>query len=274
LREAKRHDLVFELKPLPNADSVTVILLLKNPLGSPKASKIRAMTLGLLLRNKARATVDGLFCSSSPDIRAVGDLDSGGWCVSVNVPLRVAYCAGVGLDMSFELELAKMTLEPVLVFDPSPTGIATVANSDTRNIKFFPIGLAAHSGSIEFSLPKDAAEGSYSVVQDGVGTIRFDCYDLGTIMSTNGDSYIDLLKMDIEGFEFDIVHQLLDQRIPVRQLCVEFHSWLRPGQTLKTIARLRRAGYRLIHKKRGDYTFLLRESRYVELQRLRNPQLS
>jgi FkbM family methyltransferase len=274
LKEAKRHDFVFELKPLPNADSVAVIPLLKNSLGSPRASKIRAMTLGLLLRNKARATVDRLFCSSSPHVCPVGDIDSGGWYINVSEPLRIIYCAGVGLDMSFEVALAKMADEPVLVFDPSPTGIATVEKSDISNIKFFPVGLAAHSGSIKFSLPIDAAEGSYSVVQDGVGTIRFDCYDLGTIMSTNGDSRIDLLKMDIEGFEFDIVNQLLDQRIPVRQLCVEFHSWLRPGQTLKTIARLRRAGYRLIHKKRGDYTFLLKKSRYVELQRLRNPQLS
>jgi FkbM family methyltransferase len=232
------------------------------------------MTLVLRLRNKARATVDNLFCSSSPDIRPVGDLDSGGWCVSINGPLNVAYCAGVGLDMSFELELAKIALKPVLVFDPSPTGIDTVAKSDIQNIKFFPVGLAAHTGSIEFSLPKDAAEGSYSVVQDGIETIRFDCHDLATIMKTNGDSYIDLLKMDIEGFEFDIVNQLLDQRIPVRQLCVEFHPWLRPGETMKTIARLHRAGYRLIHKKRGDYTFLLKKERYAELQRLRNPQLS
>jgi FkbM family methyltransferase len=225
------------------------------------------MTLVLELRNKARATVDGLFCSSSPDVRPVGDIDSGGWYINVSEPLRVIYCAGVGLDMSFEVALAKMAAEPVLVFDPSPTGIATVEKSDISNIKFFPIGLAAHSGSIEFSLPKDAAEGSYSVVQEGVETIRFDCSDLGTIMNTNGDSYIDLLKMDIEGFEFDIVHQILDQHIPVRQLCVEFHSWLRPGQTYKTIARLYRAGYRLIHKKRGDYTFLLDRSRYAELQR-------
>ncbi|MBB5345666.1 FkbM family methyltransferase [Tunturibacter empetritectus] len=230
------------------------------------------MALVLELRNKARATVDGFFCSSSPDIRPVGDIDSGGWYINVSEPLRVIYCAGVGLDMSFEVALAKMAAEPVLVFDPSPTGIATVEKSDITNIKFFPVGLAVHSGSIEFSLPKDAAEGSYSVVQDGVETIQFDCYDLGTIMSTNGDSYIDLLKMDIEGFEFDIVNQLLDQCIPVRQLCVEFHSWLRPGQTLKTIARLHRAGYRLIHKKRGDYTFLLDESRYAELQRSHSQQ--
>jgi FkbM family methyltransferase len=224
------------------------------------------MTFVQRLRGKARVTVDRLFCSSSPDIKPVGDLDSGGWMISLNVPLRVVYCAGVGLDMSFELDLAKMMTKPVLVFDPSPTGINTVAKCDTPNIKFFPAGLAAHTGFIEFSVPVDAAEGSYSVVQDGVETVSFDCYDLGTIMRTNGDSYIDLLKMDIEGFEFDIVNQLLDRRIPVRQLCVEFHPWLRPGQTYKTIARLYRAGYRIIHKKRGDYTFLLAQSRYSKLQ--------
>jgi FkbM family methyltransferase len=154
---------------------------------------------------------------------------------------------------------------PVLVFDPSPTGIATVDASDTRNLQFFPLGLAAHTGTLQFSVPKRATEGSYSIVQDGLDVVSFDCVDLPTIMSRNGDSSIDLLKMDIEGFEYDIIHQFLDERIPIRQLCVEFHDWLRPGQTRKTILRLYRAGYRIIHKHRGDHTFLLKESRYAEL---------
>ncbi|HUZ96471.1 MAG TPA: FkbM family methyltransferase, partial [Edaphobacter sp.] len=112
---------------------------------------------------------------------------------------------------------------------------------------------------IKFSLPKVAGEGSYSVVQEGIETVCFECYNLSTIMSRNGDSCIDLLKMDIEGFEYDIVNQLLDQHIPVRQMCVEFHGWLRPHQTFRTIARLYKAGYRIIHKRRGDYTFLLKK---------------
>lgn len=231
------------------------------------------MTLVKWLRGKARTTVDGLFCSPSSENKRVGDPDSG-WIINLTSPLRVVYCAGVGLGISFELELAKMTQKPILVFDPSPTGIATIARCDLGNIKFFPAGLAAHTGKIEFSLPKDPAEGSYSMAQSGIETISFECYDLGKIMRDNGDSYIDLLKMDIEGFEFDIVNQLLDQRIPVGQLCVEFHPWLRPGQTVKTIARLYRAGYRIIHKHRGDYTFLLAQSRYAELQQSYRQQLA
>jgi hypothetical protein len=101
--------------------------------------------------------------------------------------------------------------------------------------------------------------------QGNLETVSLECYDLPTIMSRNGDTRIDLLKMDIEGFEFDIVNQILDQNIPVRQLCVEFHRWLRPGATLKTMARLYRAGYRIIYKQYGDFTFLLNESRYAKL---------
>src|ERR1035441_2214289 len=97
------------------------------------------------LRNKARLAVDGLFCSFSPEIQRIGDPDSG-WVMHTCPIPRVCYCAGVGKGMSFELELAKIALQPVLVFDPSPTGIATVEKldkSDTANLRFFPVGLAA-----------------------------------------------------------------------------------------------------------------------------------
>ena len=215
------------------------------------------------LRNKARLAVDGLFCSSSPEIQRIGDPDSG-WVMHTRPIPRVCYCAGVGKGMSFELELAKIAPQPVLVFDPSPTGIATVEKldkSDTANLRFFPVGLAADAGIVQFSLPKDPGEGSYSIVREGIERVSFECWDLPTIMSRNGDSAIDLLKMDIEGFEYDIIDRFLDQRVPVRQLLVEFHPWLRPGRTWKTIVRLHRAGYRIIHKHRGDHTFLLRQSR-------------
>jgi FkbM family methyltransferase len=215
------------------------------------------------LRKKARLAVDGLFCSSSPEVQRIGDPDSG-WVMHTRPIPRVCYCAGVGKGMSFEVELAKIASQPVLVFDPSPTGIATVEKldkSDTANLRFFPVGLAADAGIVQFSLPKDPGEGSYSIAREGIEKVSFECWDLPTIMSRNGDSAIDLLKMDIEGFEYDIIDRFLDQRVPVRQLLVEFHPWLRPGRTWKTIVRLHRAGYRIIHKHRGDHSFLLRQSR-------------
>lgn len=214
------------------------------------------MGLEQLLRNTARRALDSRFCSLRPDVRLVGE-EGSGWVIQTSLPLGVCYCAGVGLGISFEQELAKIAPRPILVFDPSPTGIATMAKVDTYNMKFFPVGLAAKAGVYDFSPPKDAAEGSFSLAREGLEKVSFECFDLSTIMNRNGDSEIDVLKMDIEGFEFDIVHRFLDERIPVRQLCVEFHPWLRPGETEKTVRRLSQTGYRIIHKKRGDHTFVL-----------------
>lgn len=216
------------------------------------------------LRAKARHAVDSLFCSSSPDVRRVGDTDSG-WVMCTRPQPVVCYCAGVGKGISFEQGLAKLTPRPVLVFDPSPTGIATIQNTDTANLRFFAVGMAAETGVVEFSLPKDPGEGSYSVARAGADKVSFECWSLQTIMQINGDSAIDLLKMDIEGFEYDIIDGFLRQHIPIRQLCVEFHPWLRPGRTWKIMAKLHQAGYRIIHKHRGDHTFLLSEPRYQQL---------
>ncbi|HWZ50845.1 MAG TPA: FkbM family methyltransferase [Granulicella sp.] len=222
------------------------------------------MSLQRWVRGRARLAVDSLFCSSAPQVRRVGDRDSG-WVIQTDPPPVVCYCAGVGLGISFEQQLAKITPRPVLVFDPSPTGIATMAKSDVTGLHFFPVGLAAEPGTVEFSPPKDPGEGSYSVAREGGDVVSFECWSLPAIMGKHGHSSIDLLKMDIEGFEYDIIDRFLDERIPIRQVCVEFHPWLRPGRTLKTIARLHRAGYRIIHKHRGDHTFVLKESRYRQL---------
>jgi FkbM family methyltransferase len=213
------------------------------------------------LRGKCRSALDGLFCSSSPDVRRFGD-EGTGWVIHTRPMPQVCYCAGVGNEMTFELELAEVCERPVLVFDPSPTGVRTMERIDASNLRFFPVGIAAETGTVEFSPPDDVGEGSYSVAKEGKEKISFECWSLTAIMQKNGDSKVDLLKMDIEGFEYDIVDGFLNEGISVRQLCVEFHPWLRPGRTLITIARLYRAGYRIIHKHRGDYTFLMKESRY------------
>jgi len=220
---------------------------------------MRQTRLERWLRAKVRLALDRPFCSSSPDVRRLGD-EGSGWVILAVPPPRVCYCAGVGKGMTFEQELGKIAAEPVLVFDPSPTGIDTIGHSDTANLRFFPVGLAAEAGVVEFSVPEDAGEGSFSVAREGMEKISFECWDLKTIMSKNGHDAIDVLKMDIEGFEYDIIDRMLDERIPVRQLCVEFHPWLRPGRTRKTMVRLYRSGYRIIHKHRGDHTFVHRRS--------------
>ena len=222
------------------------------------------MGLNRWLRDKARRTLDRIFCSSSPYVQRVGD-EGSGWVIDTRHKPTVCYCAGVGKGMSFEVAIAKMAAKPVLVFDPTPTAAPTIGGSDLTNIEFFSVGLAAQDGVVEFSVPKDPDEGSFSVPREGLPRASFECWSLPTIMRKNGDSAIDLLKMDIEGFEYAIVHQILADRIPVRQLCVEFHPWLQPRKTWKTIWQLHNKGYRLVFKHRGDHTFVMKEKRYQSM---------
>jgi hypothetical protein len=67
-------------------------------------------------------------------------------------------------------------------------------------------------------------------------------------MSTLGHRSIDVLKMDIEGAEYDVISDLLSSRVQVDQLLVEFHHrWPEIGllKTRNTVDQLNSAGFRI-----------------------------
>ena len=73
-------------------------------------------------------------------------------------------------------------------------------------------------------------------------------YSLATIVERLGHKRIDLLKMDIEGAEYEVLEGLLDSPVLPDQLLVEFHHrFVENGldRTYDIIDRLRSAGYRI-----------------------------
>jgi|GEM_PF-5907822 len=44
------------------------------------------------------------------------------------------------------------------------------------------------------------------------------------VMHQFNKSRIDLLKIDIEGYEYEVLEDLLSNSIPVTQICVEIHQ--------------------------------------------------
>jgi FkbM family methyltransferase len=192
------------------------------------------------------------------------------WTIQVGSigPNSVVYSAGVGGDVSFEKELVRRFGCRVILLDPSPTGIATMNKPENQdpNIDFRPVGLADSDGDVCFGSPINPAEGFYRrPTSSSASGSSFRCASLPTLMRDHDHDHIDLLKIDIEGFEYGVLKQICAQKLKVNQICVEFHHSLVPGvsrrQTISAIIQLLRYGYRLIRRKDWDHTFVLSRER-------------
>jgi FkbM family methyltransferase len=213
------------------------------------------------LRRWARNTFDQFFCALSPGIVPFGKENV--WHVQTDVLPRGGFVlsAGVGHDISFEKELVATRSCRVLLLDPSPTGIATMARSENQvaGIEYLPVGLAEQDGVKRFSLPVHADEGSFTAVRTGAPEVAFECRSLPSLMAERNLPTIDLLKLDIEGFEYDVIESALAAKLPIRQICLEYHHFLPDvpaSKTLRSVAALYRAGFRIAHKRGCDYTFV------------------
>jgi hypothetical protein len=65
-----------------------------------------------------------------------------------------------------------------------------------------------------------------------------------------GHDQIDLLKLDIEGAEYEVIDDLVASQIPIGQLLVEFHyrfEGIGPDRTRRAVRALNEAGFRSFH---------------------------
>jgi predicted PolB exonuclease-like 3'-5' exonuclease len=87
---------------------------------------------------------------------------------------------------------------------------------------------------------------------------------LQTIMKELGHNHIDVLKMDIEGGEYEVIEDMLASSIKPKQLLVEFHHrWAEIGfqKTRKAIQDLHAAGYKRFYLSpaKEEISFLLEQ---------------
>lgn len=79
-----------------------------------------------------------------------------------------------------------------------------------------------------------------------------------TIMSLLGHRRIDILKMDIEGSEYEVIGDMIASGVEVGQLAVEFHHrWPEVGErrTWKAIRELKREGFRIFDVSPSGYEY-------------------
>ncbi len=193
--------------------------------------------------------------------------DNASWCVCPDELSEesVVYSFGVGTDISFDLELIRRFGTIVHAFDPTPRSVAWVQSQELpKKFIFHDYGIGSQDGSVVFHPPENSNFVSYSVLPRGRVTappVEAPVSRLATIMKKLGHAKIDVLKMDIEGAEYEVLCDLLSCKVPVRQLLVEFHHrWRDVGldRTKSAIQDLNRAGFRIFHVSASgeEYSFL------------------
>ena len=228
------------------------------------------------------------------DIERIGTT-YGGWSIPVNLlnSDSVCYLAGAGEDISFDVGIVNKFNCKVYILDPTPRayshyklliqntqkGLNTPINNEpdqlynllpynTDKLNFFRIGLWSGSGEIKFFEPKNSSHVSHSALnlqntqRYFVGKVK----KLSELMKELNHDHIDLLKIDIEGAEYGVIKSIIQDKIQIKAICVEFdeaNHRLDNKYLLRIITSLKalfRAGYRIIdYDNKHNYTLIRKD---------------
>jgi len=214
----------------------------------------------------------------------------GGWycCRALLGPDRTAMCCGAGEDISFDVALNAKWDMRIICVDPTPRSIRHVesflaASRDGRRMlieagplsyemtgfreadfTFVARAVWSSDGVLDLFAPKDPAYVSYSAVnlQHTSETIQVRSSTVGSLLSDFGVVRLSLLKLDIEGAEYEVLRSMLSAGILPEQLLVEFDQINQPltplfwVELVQVLRALRGAGYRLVHRERANYVFV------------------
>ena len=179
--------------------------------------------------------------------------DYGGWTVCLDLLKRdptIIYSVGLGHDISFDLALAAEITCEIFGFDPTPKTRAWLTTHPLPAcFHYVPVGLADRDGLLEFGLPSDPSFDDFSLVRkDKAEFVLCEVQRLSSLAAKLRHTRIDLLKMDIEGAEYQVIDDLCSGSLLPAQLLIEFHHRINDAHirdTLRSIAKLRDAGYLL-----------------------------
>lgn len=168
----------------------------------------------------------------------------------------VVYSMGIGDNIDFELAVMDEWGAEVHAFDPTPPA-AWVKNLGLPDRFHFHAWAAAAEDGELMLYPRIKRDGStsddmYTLVAGESGRhdgIKVPAKSISSIMATLGHDSVDIIKLDIEGAEYEVLEDLLSEKIRPRHLLVEFHHRF-PGigksKTTAIVRQLQLNGYRIL----------------------------
>jgi len=215
----------------------------------------------------------------------------GGWDIPTNAltDQSICYLAGAGEDITFDIALSAKYGCHIHIIDPTPRAkdhfidtiksLKSSVQSKTGNdeyypvasnisfdkIHFHPIGLWNKKDIIKFYAPQNENHVSHSALNLQRTTNFFEASVLpvSDLMNQLNHRQLDLLKLDIEGAEYNVIEDILISKIPIKILCIEFDETHTPidrdfhKRIKKSIHLLQKAGYKIINiDKEFNFTFI------------------
>ncbi|TDX84620.1 FkbM family methyltransferase [Epilithonimonas xixisoli] len=179
--------------------------------------------------------------------------DYGGFFVATDFvdENSVVYSFGIGEDVSFDTEIIKKYNANVYGFDPTPKSVKWISEQTLpEKFRFYDFGMSDKTGMATFYFPKNPDFVSGSVVeQSNIDLENGIDVQLKTLDDTAhflGHQKIDILKMDIEGSEYDVLENIVKSEIFIGQILIEFHDrFFENGKekTLRVLKILKEKGF-------------------------------
>ena len=140
----------------------------------------------------------------------------------------IIYSFGIGTEISLEISLMEKYGLNIYGFDPTPKSINWVKKQDLPDrFRMFDFGIFNYDGKAKFNPPENPEEVSHTML-DRPSTshmqITVEVRRLQSIMKSLGHDHIDILKMNIEGAEYDAIKDIIAENIEIKQILIEFHT--------------------------------------------------
>lgn len=210
----------------------------------------------------------------------------------------VCVLAGAGEDISFDVGIVQRYGCRVHIFDPTPRAVAhfeqlvyRVSNGERMPINhskwasyvldkqrlsrlhFEAIGIWTCSATCRFYAPPNEGHVSHSVVNIHKTDHSFEAQTerLSAILQRHGIHRLDLLKLDIAGAEYGVLGTVIQDKLDIRAMCVEFTEGNTPidecsvSRIEQAVEKLRAYGYIVVSVDANCNVTLLRSDVYREL---------
>ncbi len=225
-----------------------------SPLPTPEFIKAPTKEVRLLLRRlrlrHAGVKVDLNVTSLRLGPGGLGDTRMAIHPDSVN-DRSVVYSFGVGRDLTWDKEMIRHFGVTIHAFDPTPDTIEWAETTQLpEKVNFHPVGIAAHDGTLKLYPPPTKRTVHYSSINRARAAeedaIEVPVKRLATIAGELGHDRVDVLKLDVDGSEYEVLPDVLACGLPINQIILEFHHNFREvsfDDTLQAIESLRAHGF-------------------------------